>query len=224
MTVKGIDNDASFSATRIGLMKFALNKEQTALYEEQLKAVCKKIHGRGWETEFEQRVLKDPAIVRNADNTITVDLAKAESPELKMAIGETLGLQSTALPEEIDQEFYDQLMAMDEDPAKKQAYLDSIAPRISPDALKATAARLDEAIAHAKTLKTKGKVYGKSQWQNEANIKAMTGFKANVVIKKHDGSTVTVKNEIECVKDYNERICPSFFKREGFQFMFNKPA
>ena len=30
-------------------------------------------------------------------------------------------------------------------------------------------------------------------------------------------------NEIECVRDYNERICPSFFKREFFHNMFTKP-
>ena len=114
---------------------------------------------------------------------------------------------------------------MDEDPAKKQAYLDSIASRVSPDALKATEARLDEAIAHAKTLNKKGKVYRKPQWQNEDNLNGMTSFKETVTIKKSDGSTIRpAGSNIECVRDYNERRCPSFFKREFLHRMFVQPA
>ena len=221
-TVNAIDNDASFSANRIGLMKFKLDKAQTARYEAELKDVCQKVHGRGWKAEFDNRVSKDPAILRDGD-TMTIDLTRAQSHETKMAIIRTLGLQSVALPEEIDKDFYDHLIAMDEDPAKKKAYLDSIAPRISPDALRATEARLDEAIAHARKLAANGKVYGKAQWQNEDNLKAMTGFKATVTIRKTDGSTVKVDNKIECVSDYNQRKCPSFFKREFFHKMFDKP-
>ncbi|MBR4614244.1 MAG: hypothetical protein IKO55_01440, partial [Kiritimatiellae bacterium] len=181
-----------------------------------------KVHGKGWRAEFDNRVSRDPAIVRDGD-TMTIDLTKAQSHEVKMAIIHTLGLQSIALPEEIDQDFYDHLMALDEDPAKKQAYLDSIAPRISPDALRATEARLDEAIAHARTLAANGKVYGKAQWQNEDNLKAMTGYKATVTITKTDGSKIKVDNKIECVREYNERKCPSFFKREFLHKMFDKP-
>ena len=221
-TVNAIDNDASFGENRIGLMKFAFDKEQTARYTEELKNVCQKIHGWGWKAEYESRVSQDPAIVRSGD-TMTIDLTKAQSHEAKMAVIQVLGLQSIALPEEIDQDFYEHLMAMDKDPAKKQAYLDSIAPRISPDALRATEARLDEAIAHAKELAANGKVYGKTQWQNEDNLKAMTGSKATVTITKTDGSKVKVDNNIECVRDYNQRKCPSFFKREFFHQMFNKP-
>ncbi len=222
VTVKGIDNDASFGATRIGLRKFALDKLQTALYEQELKNVCKKIHGKGWETEYKNRVQNDPSIVRSGE-TATIDLAKARSHEARMAIIHTLGLQSIALPEEIDQEVYDRLMEMDMDPAKKQAYFDSIASRISPEALDAAKARLDEAISHAKTLKTFGKVYSAEQWRNGGKIAAMTGFKASVTIATSKGGTVKAGNDIECVRDYNERRCPSYFKREYFHMMFAPP-
>ena len=223
-TVKGIDNDASFSATRIGLLKFSLDKGRTALYEAHLKDACQKIHGKGWKAEYDRCLKNDPAIVRDdASGTMTIDLTKVKSHEAKMAIIPTLGLQSIALPEEIDQEFYDKLMEMDRDPAKKQAYLDSIAPRISPDALKATEARLNEAIAHAKSLDRKGKVYGNAEWRNEENLAAMTGYKNSVTITKADKSTVKVSNEIQCVRDYNERKCPSFFRREFLQNMFEEP-
>ena len=140
-----------------------------------------------------------------------------------MAIIPTLGLQTIALPEEIDQDFYDHLMAMDGDTAARRAFLGSIAPRISPAALQAVEGRLDEAIAHAKALKAKGKVYGTDQWQNQKNIDAMTATKASVTITKFGGGKIKASNEIECVRDYNERICPSFFKREFFHNMFTKP-
>ncbi len=221
VTVKGIDNDASFSATRIGLFKFALSKDQTALYEEELKKVCQKIHGKNWKTEYEQRVKNDPAIVRNGD-TMTIDLTKAQSHEAKMAIIHTLGLQSLALPEEIDKEFYDKLMEM-ADPAKKQEYLDSIKSRVSREALEATSARIDEAIAYAKKLNDGGKVYGKEQWRDWNKIVAMTGVKATVTITKTDNTKIKAGNDIECVRQYNDRKCPSFFKREFLHKMFDKP-
>ena len=222
VTVKGIDNDASFSATRIGLMKFALNKDLTALYKEELKKVCQKIHGKNWKTEYEQRVQNDPAIVRNGD-TMTIDLTKAQSHEAKIAITHTLGLQSLALPEEIDKEFYDKLMEM-ADHAKKQAYLDSIKSRVSSEALEATSKRIDEAIAYAKKLNDSGKVYGKEQWRDWNKIVAMTGVKDTVTITKADTTKIRVGNDIECVRDYNDRNCPSFFKREFLHKMFNKPV
>ena len=201
-------------------MKFALNKRQTLLFEAHLKNACQKIHGKGWEAEY-SRCLNDPAIVRNGD-TLTIDLAKAKSPEAKMAIIPTVGLQTIALPEEIDQDFYDHLLAMDGDTAARRAFLESLAPRISPDALKAAEARLDEAIAHAKALKAKGKVYGTDQWQDQKNIDAMTATKRTVTITKSNGGKIKADNKIECVRDYNERICPSFFKREFFHNMFAK--
>ena len=67
-------------------------------------------------------------------------------------------------------------------------------------------------------------VKGKAQWQNEENLKAMTGTKKTVTITKADSSTVKAENTIECVRDYNQRKCPSFFKREFLHQMFNKPA
>ena len=52
------------------------------------------------------------------------------------------------------------------------------------------------------------------QWQNEVNLKPMTNFKATVTLTKADGSHVKVDNKIDCVREYNERRCPSFFSRD----------
>ena len=223
VTIKGIDNDASFSSWRIGLQKYSLDKGKAALFEEQLKNVCSKVLGWGWKTEYERRVSTDPGLVKNDDGSMTVDLAKVSSPEIKMAIIRVIGMQSIALPEEIDQKFYDKLMEMERDPAKKQAYLDSIASRISPDSLRATEMRLDEAIAHAKKLKAENKVYAGEQWQDADTLSGMTKMQTKVEIVKSDGSMVEADTKLDCVRDFCERNCPSFYKRDGFQWMFNLP-
>ena len=67
--------------------------------------------------------MTDPGLVKNPDGSMTVDLVKAKSPEIKMAILEVLGMHIIALPTEIDKDFYDKLMEMDRDPAKKKAKL-----------------------------------------------------------------------------------------------------
>ena len=223
VTVKGIDNDASFSSWQIGLQKYALDKNGAARFVAKLKDVCEKIHGKGGGREYKSRVSKDPGITNNADGSLTVDLENASSPEIKMAIIATLGLQNVALPEEIDQDFYDKLMEMDEDPAKKNAYLDSIKPRISPDALKATESRLNEAIAYAKKLKADGKVYGEADWKTQWNLLNMSEIKSSVKIVKSDGKTITVKPGIGYVNDFFERDCPSLYKRDYFHQMLKEP-
>ncbi len=223
VTVKGIDNDASFASWRIVLQKYALNKGNAAEFKAKLKDVCSKIHGWGWKTEYEGRILNDPGLEKNPDGSMTLDLAKTKSPEIKMAIIKVLGMQSIALPEEIDQDFFDKLMEMDKDPNKKQAYLDSIATRISSDAMRATEMRLDEAIAHAKKLKAENKVYSKAQWQDADTLSKMTKMQSNVEIVKSNGTKIEAKNDLECVSDFCERNCPSFYKRDGFQWMFKQP-
>ena len=219
VTVKGIDNDAAFSSRQVGLQKYALEKNRAERFVDELKDVCKKLFGKGWEREYE-RVSSDPSLVRNADGTMTVNLADAKTPEIKMAAIPVLGLQSTALPEEIDEDFYNKLMEMDKDPSKKQDYLNSLAPRISKEALTATESRLNEAIEHAKKLKEAGKVYGTNQWQDKTNLFMMTGVTQSVEIEKSDGTTITADSNLQHVRDFRTRDCPSLYKREKFDNMF----
>jgi hypothetical protein len=224
VTVKGIDNDASFNSWQVGLRKYSLNKGMAALFEAELKSTCSKLHGWGGKAEY-GRALSDPAIVKDSSSgSMTVDLSKAKSPEIKMAIISVLGLQSIALPEEIDKGFYDKLMELDQNPDKMQGYLNSLKPRVSADALKAVELRLKEAIEHAKKLANEKKVYGEDEWKNPTNLSKMTEIPTKVEIKKSDGNTVSANLKLKCVKDFIVRDCPSFYKREFFQDMFNKTA
>lgn len=181
---------------------------------------------RGGETEYNKRISTDPGIDRTPGNgsMMTVDLAKVKSPEIKMALIEVLGLQSSALPEEIDRGFFDKLMEMDKDPEKMQTYLASLKPRISAEALAAAESRLKEAIAYAKELEKAGKVYGENEWMNQGNLNGMTGVPQKVEITKSDGNTIEAKETLKCVKDFRVVNCPSIYKREFYHDMFTKPA
>ena len=83
--------------------------------------------------------------------------------------------------------------------------------------------RLDEAIAHAKKLKAENKVYAGEQWQDADTLSGMTKMQTKVEIVKSDGSMVEADTKLDCVRDFCERNCPSFYKRDGFQWMFNLP-
>ena len=50
----------------------------------------------------------------------------------------------------------------------------------------------------------------------------MAGIKASVTITKSDGKAVKFANDdADFVKEYNERNCPSYFKREFLHKMFD---
>ena len=140
--------------------------------------------------------------------------------ELEFAVIRVIGARVTALPEEIDRSFYNVLMEMDENPAKKKAYLDTIAPRISSEALKAAGQRLDDAIAHAKKLNAKGRVFDEGDWTDERKLSGLANLKTKLKFVKLDGTTATVKPNIKGVKDYLETSTPSLYKRDKFDKMF----
>lgn len=216
VSVKGIDCDASFPTYRTGLQKYALDKDVAKEFFDKLLEVCKELHPNGQgKSEFENRAKNDPAIVRNQDGSITVDLTKAASPEIAMALKNVMGSQSLALPSVIDNTTYDKLMELDADPAKKQAYLDSLAGRISQAALDATRTRLDEAIAHAKKLHADGGVFNDNDWNSPLRLGRLGKIESMVEIPTVNGQKLPVdKFQSDLVADYAIQTCPSYFRRD----------
>ena len=49
------------------------------------------------------------------------------------------------------------------------------------------------------------------------------GIDKQTTINKSDGRKVTVKSNIECVRDFLVRECPSLYKRDYLHMMFVKP-
>ena len=84
-----------------------------------------------------------------------------------------IGLNNNLPPPEIDRELYDKLMTLakkdaPDGGAKRQAYLDSLAEKLGRESeqFKCAVQRLDDAIAHARTLMANGKVYSAEQWED----------------------------------------------------------
>ena len=65
VSVKGIDCDASFPAYRVGLQKYALDKDLAKEFFDNLLKICKELHpSKQGQGEYDNRCSKDPAIVR----------------------------------------------------------------------------------------------------------------------------------------------------------------
>ena len=223
VTVKAIDNDTSFTVRQIGLQKYALDKDSADAFLRELKAECHALYGTAaGGTEYDARVKNDPAIVRGEGGTVTVDLTKAESPEVKMALNQVLGVQGIIIPEEIDEDFYNKLVQMKQGSPERQKFLDSLRSRLSQEALDATEMRLDSAIEHAEKLHSQGKVYGDAQWKNPEILSKMPEMKSKESIKQSDGKTLVEvdRNKGVFVGQYFQNTCPSYYKRDNFDKMF----
>ena len=222
VTVNAIDNDASFTTRHIGLQKYALDKKLSDRFLAELKAECEALYGtKNGNTEFNARVSTDPAIVRGEGGTLTVDLTKAKSPEVKMALVNIMGVHGIAIPEEIDRDFYDKLMQMRGNTAARKNFLASLRPRLSPEALRATEMRLDDAIKHAEQLHREGKVYGDAQWRDGETLSKMSVRKTEEEVELSDHRHVEIDDDNgQFVSDYFRTSCPSYFTRDYYHLMF----
>ena len=222
VTVNAIDNDASFTVRQIGIQKYALDKDTSDKFLAELKRECNELYGAdAGQKEYDARVSKDLGIKENGDGTLTVDLAEAKSPEVKMALNNILGVHGIIIPEEIDKDLYDKLMTLKEGTAARRDYIESLRPRLSDEALEATVKRLDSAIEHAEKLFSEGKVYGDAQWKDPNVLSGLSERKTKEEIVQSDGRKVEVDDSKgQFVSEYFRTSCPSYYKRDYYDKMF----
>ena len=222
VTVNAIDNDASFTVRQIGIQKYALDKDTAAKFLAELKKECNELYGaEAGQKEYDARVSKDLGIKANGDGTLTVDLAEAKSPEVKMALNNILGVHGIVIPEEIDKDFYDKLIALKEGTDARRDYIESLRPRLSAETLEATVKRLDSAIKHAEKLFNEGKVYGNAQWKDPKVLSGLSERKTKEEIVQSDGRKVEVDgSKGQFVSEYFRTSCPSYYKRDYYDKMF----
>ena len=141
---------------------------------------------------------------------------------MKMALNKILGVHGIVIPEEIDQDLYEKLVALEQGTEARKNYIESLRARLSDEALKATEQRLDSAIAHAKKLKEAGRVYTDKEWMDPKVLSSgLSDRKIEEEIEQSDGSKVTVDgNKGEFVSEYFRTSCPSYYKRDNFDKMF----
>ena len=216
VTVKGIDNDAGYSQYRTGAMKFAFDAKKSKSVCNNLRELAQKIDSRNAKAEYE-RLLKDPGITITTvgkDELITIDATKIANKAMAKAICEATGVQTLAIPDKIDRETYQTLVALKGGP-KRDAYLASIKPRLSEASYNAAVQRLDDVIEHAEALASKGGIVEPDGWAN-VETAPMSAGKVNVTSLA--GREVRLGGAI--ANQTNERFCPSFFARDGIDKLF----
>lgn len=213
VTVKGIDNDAGYSQYRTGAMKFEFDAKKSKDVRILLNELAQKIDSRNAKAEYE-RLLKDPGITVGEKGLITIDTTKIANKAMVKAFADITGMQTLSIPDKIDRETYQTLVDLKEGP-KRDAYLASIKPRLSKASYKAAVRRLDDVIAHAEALASKGGIVEPDGWANVEMAPKGTG-KVNVTSLA--GREVRLGGEI--AKETNERYCPSIFVRDGIDKLF----
>jgi hypothetical protein len=164
VTVQGIDNDASFTTVATGMGKFELDPERTAAFRSKLGNLALQMAPDRFD-EQKAALLADPGLEIRPDGSIAVDAEKLRSPALVACLKHATGMQTGRAPAIIDREMYNGLMALRDDPAKKQAFLEDLRDRLSPEAFAAQEKRLDDAIAHAGKLAEDGLVVDREMWE-----------------------------------------------------------
>ena len=120
------------------------------------------------------------------------------------------------MPDKIDRDFYNHLMELKNNPAKRMAYLDSLRPRMGSENLAAAEVRLDDVIAHAEKLAQDPKniVDGES-WGNETTPPRNSSY---VQIEVPGGRHKTLSRQSSF--DVNNLTCPSYFARDHIDRLF----
>ena len=215
VTLKGIDNDAGYSQFRTGAVKFSFDKDRSEVFMLLLRRLARDIDSRNADAVY-NRLLQDPGVNIDAKGKVTVDASKLSDKTIGSCLAHLVGAHSLAIPDKIDRETYDSLIALKQDPARRKEYLDSIRPRLSPASYAAAESRLDDVIAHAEELGRQGKIVEAGGWANVQEQPLATG---KVTVQKQNGDIKHIGGEI--ARDVNEFFCPSYFARDKIDKLFN---
>ena len=162
VTLKGIDNDACFGKFMIGPGLFRLQGKHATDFKTLLKD-ANLVYDPGKKAGT-SRFDTDPGIKQSEDGTILVDVSKIKSRELFHCLAKATGCHSLRLPDHIDKELYDKLVAMESGKARED-YIADLRARLSEDQVQVAIQRLDGAIRHAKVLNDKGCVVSTADWE-----------------------------------------------------------
>ena len=213
VTVKGIDNDAGYSQYRTGAMKYTLDEGRSNVLRSQIAEIAREIDPANRQA-LAARLLQDPGIVRNPNGTLTVDATRLADKTLTLALTRVTGAQTLAIPDKIDRETFDALVALKEGP-RRQAYLDSIRPRLSEASYNAAVSRLDDVIAQAERLRAENKVVETDAWADVQETPLASG---KLTARKLDNTEKRIGGDI--AKEAHRAYCPSIYARDGFEKLF----
>jgi hypothetical protein len=179
VSLKGIDNDACFPEYRSGIRTFQLTKAKADLLKAVIADTAENLYQYSYEEDDRDDLLDalmtDPGIEFHDDGTATVDTTKFESPILHYCIMNTIGMHTTALPDYIDKDLYDNLMALAEPGKRRDDYIADLTANLPEGAKKAAVSRLDDAIDYARTLFNKKHVVSAEGWVDHNKQREIAG-------------------------------------------------
>ena len=222
VSLKGIDNDACYGIMRTGLktFKFPAGSMAQKVFSQTLGTLAV---SSGAKKRFMKQINADPGIKIDAEGSVEIDLDKVVDRQLVQGLFHFCGLRSTAVPEEMDSELHDKIVALAEDApdggAARAAYLDALATRLGAESeqYKCAVKRLDDAIAHARKLKSEGKVYTAEQWESHDIQKAV----AKAALRKarnHPALPPASMQYTEAVKIRSDYVgSTNFFMRDFYE-------
>lgn len=214
VSVQGIDNDASFTTVATGMGKFRLDAQRTGEFVKLAGKLALTLNPNRVEAELE-KLLEDEGLTALDDNTIEVDVAKIKTPALLSCLKKATGMQIAAAPAIIDRDMFNALMELKNNPAKKQAFLDDLRDRLSPEALAAQEKRLDDAIAHAEELERQGHVVDADMW---GGIEEGARGKGTVKVPNSAGKQVALDDTASHA--VRTLLSPSIFHRDQLADVF----
>ena len=193
VTVKCIDNDACYPAYRTGLRKVVLDPGRSRYFQSLYKTIIDE-YPPELRDEIRRKLESDPGVRRLGNGRLEIDPSKFETGELHWAFRVCTGSDCDVLPEFIDEELHDRLVAMEYGSEAREAYRRDLLARLPANAVDSAMKRLDEAIALARRYKEEGKVISAEDFEKHevqkrilqpelarpaSPIKAMGGFDLN---------------------------------------------
>lgn len=223
VSLKGIDNDASFGRFRPGFSTISFAEDQAMLLlGKAISAIHtntgEKLSANDLVDELEKMQGVEVGSDKNERLVVRIDLAKVKEPWLKELAADVRGLHQLVPPMVIDQKIYDRLMEIDQNPNLKEEYRNMLANRLGERNVKAAMLRLDGAIQHAKELAQKNRVI--QDWNSlEVQREVYNINLANKQIPEPDKSTKMGKinhrlNTGSYTNRYPERLHYNLYVRD----------
>lgn len=179
VSLKGIDNDACFPEYRTGIRTFQLTKTKAEKLKKVIEDTAEGLFPHPYESGKRGRLLNklmtDPGIKFHDDGTATVTTTEFKSPILHYCILNTIGMHTTALPDYIDKELYDKLMALAEPGERREKFIADLTANLPEGAKDAAISRLKDAIDYARTLFEKGHVVSAEEWNDHDRQREIAG-------------------------------------------------
>ena len=222
VVLKGIDNDAAFVTFKRGPGIFNLRGDQAKAFKNRLEEVGR-LFGKGenvdGDDEDKGRFYRDPGVVVRLDDGFDIDTSKVKELEVFHCLKQASGCHSLRVPDYIDEELYEKLIALDKGTQARTAYFNSLSARLPRSQVYATEERLDAAIRLAKTLKNDGRMISSGDWMKRDVQRKVAGGPAPKIGDPVAGLDEGKLKNVQKVKSNVRDMMATPFRRDFIPYL-----